>query len=333
MKRLADLAERGAAIVFEEELPSDVPGYGNLAKRRAEFAREKSRLKKVVIAKDVVGGLERVGVKRETLTDRGLRYIRRRVGSEYWYFIANHTGQAVTDWVGLSVPFVSAVRHDPMGGHPVLLPTQKKGQIYLDIQPGETFIIQAGMSKLRGKSYVPMTSAGEAFELQGKWEIEFVEGAPVLPDGYSSDSLSSWTDAPDQRAKAFAGTARYRLTFDLANKADDYLLDLGDVRESARVKINGADAAELFALPMRATVGRFLKKGVNTIEIEVTNLAANRIRDLDLRGVEWKIMNDINIVNQHYKKFAAAKWPLQPSGLLGPVTLRPLKKFSVLLRR
>jgi hypothetical protein len=37
-------------------------------------------------------------------------------------------------------------------------------------------------------------------------------------------------------------------------------------------------------------------------------------------------MHDINIVNQHYKKFDAAKWPLQPSGLLGPVTLRPLKK-------
>ncbi|RKY08405.1 MAG: glycoside hydrolase family 2 [Planctomycetota bacterium] len=332
MKRLADLAGQGASIIFGEKLPSDVPGYGNLAERRAEFAREKSRLKKVVIAKDAVSGLERVGVQRERLADHGLRYIRRRVGSEYWYFIANHTDQAVTDWVSLAAPFVSAVRHDPMGGHSVLLPTQKKGKVYLDIWPGETFIIQASTSELRARPFVPTTSAGAAFELQGKWEIEFVEGGPVLPAGYSTDSLSSWTDAPDERAKAFAGTGRYRLTFELPDgcDADDYLLDLGDVRESARVKINGAAAADLFAPPMRARVGRYLKKGVNTIEIEVTNLAANRMRDLDLRGVDWKIMNDINIVNQNYKKFDAAKWPLQPSGLLGPVTLRPLKRSSPL---
>lgn len=326
MKRLAELAGQGAAIVFEEKLPSDVPGYGYLAKRRGEFAREKSRLKKVVIAKDAVSGLERVGVRRETLAGYGLRYIRRRTESGHWYFIANHTDHAFTGWLDLAVPFASVVLHDPMGGDSVLLPTEKKGQVYLDIQPGETFVIQASTSKVEAEPYVPMTSAGKAFALEGKWEIEFVDGGPVLPQGYRTDSLSSWTDAPAEKAKAFAGTARYRSRFNLANTADEYLLDLGDVRESARVKINGADAADLFALPMRARVGRYLKNGVNTIEIEVTNLAANRIRDLDLRGVDWKIMHDANIVNQHYKKFDAAKWPLQPSGLLGPVTLRPLKK-------
>ena len=53
----------------------------------------------------------------------------------------------------------------------------------------------------------------------------------------------------------------------------------------------------------------------------MTNLSANRIRDLDRRGVQWRIMKDINFVNIDYKPFDASKWPVRDSGLLGPVTL------------
>jgi len=166
---------------------------------------------------------------------------------------------------------------------------------------------------------MPTKATGEKIDLEGTWRIEFIDGGPALPEAYSTDSLSSWTDAPDDKAKVFAGTARYKLTFNLSDvSADDYLLDLGDVRESARVKINGAEVAKLVAFPMRSKIGRYLKKGANTIEVEVTNLAANRIRDLDRRKVEWKIMN--------LRGLKAGGWPLQPSGLLGPVTLRPLSR-------
>ena len=64
-------------------------------------------------------------------------------------------------------------------------------------------------------------------------------------------------------------------------------------------------------------------RGANLLEVEVTNLSANRIRDLDLRKVPWKIFHDINFVNLDYKPFDASAWPLRASGLLGPVTLIP----------
>jgi hypothetical protein len=59
----------------------------------------------------------------------------------------------------------------------------------------------------------------------------------------------------------------------------------------------------------------------------VTNLSANRIRDLELRKVDWKVMKDANIVNVNYRKFDPAQWSLEESGLLGPVKLVPEKKF------
>ena len=59
--------------------------------------------------------------------------------------------------------------------------------------------------------------------------------------------------------------------------------------------------------------------------IEVTNVAANRIRDLDRRGVKWRIFKDINLVNINYQPFDASNWPIRDAGLLGPVTLTPLE--------
>ena len=46
---------------------------------------------------------------------------------------------------------------------------------------------------------------------------------------------------------------------------------------------------------------------------------------MDQRKLPWKIMRDANVVNINYKPFDASGWPLTPSGLLGPVTLTPLK--------
>ncbi|MBM4156629.1 MAG: hypothetical protein FJ221_16625 [Lentisphaerae bacterium] len=64
-----------------------------------------------------------------------------------------------------------------------------------------------------------------------------------------------------------------------------------------------------------------LRPAGNKLEIEVTNLAANRIRDLDRRKVAWRIFRDINLVNIKYKPFDASNWPVFDSGLLGPVVL------------
>jgi hypothetical protein len=57
--------------------------------------------------------------------------------------------------------------------------------------------------------------------------------------------------------------------------------------------------------------------------VEVTNVAANRIRDLDRRQVAWRVFHDINLVNMDYKPFDASNWPVRAAGLLGPVTLVP----------
>ena len=92
------------------------------------------------------------------------------------------------------------------------------------------------------------------------------------------------------------------------------------MRQSARVKLNGKDYGTLITPPFRVVVDN-LKPKDNALEVEVTSVSANRIRDLDRRGVPWKNFHDINFVNIDYQPFNAADWPLTDCGLLGPVTL------------
>jgi len=334
LRHLADLREQGATIVFEQALPADVPGFPELEKRRALLAADRTRLEKsgAIIAADAVTGLEKAGVSRETMADQGLRYIRRKTDDAHWYFIANHTAKDIDGWVGLSVPFASVMLYDPMIGRSGRLAQRQEGkgkEIYLQLAAGESTIICASARESQGAEWTYLKTAGEPVTLSGEWSVEFVDGGPELPAAYRTNELVSWTTAPDKKAQAFAGTARYILRFSLPKgDADDWLLDLGDVRESARVRLNGKDVGALIAIPFRIGVGAYLNSGENTLEIEVTNLSANRIRDLELRKVDWKIMKDINIVNLHYQKFKPDEWPLEASGLLGPVRLVQQKKVS-----
>jgi hypothetical protein len=162
----------------------------------------------------------------------------------------------------------------------------------------------------------------------GTWHVAFLEGGPDTPAAFDTAALASWTRLGGERAERFAGIARYTLHFDLPREIPMARLDLGRVCQSARVKLNGKSLGVLLQSPFHIVVEN-LKAADNVLEIEVTSVAANRIRDLDRRGVDWKIFKDINFVNIDYKAFNAADWPLTDCGLLGPVTLQPLEPRGI----
>src|SRR5690606_16752100 len=103
------------------------------------------------------------------------------------------------------------------------------------------------------------------------------------------NSLSSWT-AWGEAAANFSGTARYRITFPKPETdASEYLLDLGEVRESAHVSLNGKEIGTAWSIPFRLRIdGADFREGNNQLDIEVTNLGANRIRYMDRAGIVWK---------------------------------------------
>jgi hypothetical protein len=347
-RRIVALARENVAIYFIS-MPEDVPGLGRLEQRRAEFKTLREQVS--ALTKDkryavygaqtsaseilpTAGILDTFHVAREPIAEKGMQVIRRATKNGHDYFFANLTAEPLDGWVTLGTGFGSATLLDPLtgafGAAAVRAGDAGKGQVYLQLAPGASLLLRATTATASvSQAWQYTEPAGQPVALQGTWSIEFVKGGPVLPPALQTTELKSWTDLGGDEAQRFGGTARYRLEFDApAAKADDWLLNLGEVRESARVRINGQEVTTAWSLPFVVRVGRYLKPGRNVIELDVTNLAANRIRDLDRRGVDWKIMREINFVNINYQPFDASKWPLTPSGLLGPVTLTPLR-FSL----
>ena len=85
--------------------------------------------------------------------------------------------------------------------------------------------------------------------------------------------------------------------------------------------LNGQFLGCAWAVPYILDCRNALKKGRNELRIEVTNLPANRISDLDRKGVKWRKMKEINVVNINYQKTTYADWTPMPSGLNSEVKL------------
>lgn len=332
LDKLAELAADGAKIVFEA-WPADVPGYGELEQRRRRFRSTLERLASTALKGDVIAALRSIGTAREPMADTPVDFIRRKTAAGYDYFLADLQRQAFAGWVTLGVPAASATITDPLTGRTgaaVLdASDDSTARIYLRLRPGESLIVSLSTSA-SGRRDCPewtwVEPAGPPVPIEGTWRIEFIKGGPALPRPITTAALRSWTDLGGAEAQRFAGTARYRIEFDAPSRAADaWLLDLGDVRESARVRLNGTDLPTAWSLPFAIDVSDALQPGRNLLELDVTNVAANRIRDMDRRGVDWKIMREIDIVNVRYEPFDASQWPLELSGLLGPVALVPMR--------
>lgn len=350
LKKLFTLAKSGATVIFEGQLPKDVPGLGNLEKRSAEFSKlldgvkfaetSGGQLKEAKLGKGrmFVGGIDmalaQAGVAREPMVDHaGLFFIRRSFDGGYHYFIANRGGQKLDGWVTLACKTESAVIMDALNGRTGIAASRQgsdgNAQVYLQLEPGESVILRAfSKRKVNGPIWNYWESTGQSNEITGEWNVKFIAGGPELPPEFRTAKLASWTQLGGEEAQRFAGTARYSITFDIPSLASralkaeyrPYFLNVGKVCQSARVRLNGHDLGTLTTPPFRMLVDGLNPKD-NVLEVEVTSVAANRIRDLDRRGVKWKNFHDINFVNQDYRPFDASSWPLYDCGLLGPVTL------------
>ncbi len=331
LKKLLDLNDSGLPVLFLESLPADVPGFLDPETRRSvlkELLRGRDGL--AVEQDDLYRRLAAAGVLREPMTDRGLDFIRRTHGRGHHYFVANMGAESVDGWIPLGAAFESAVLLDPRSGDIGKARMREGNSVFLQLLPGETRFIRTFRDvDEAGPEWPAYRKSGDPpITVAGPWQVVFLDGGPVLPASFTTARLESWTDLGGDEAGRFAGTARYTIEFDLPREkvADEWMLDLGDVRESARVKLNGNEVAALWSVPYCAKVGDHLVAGLNRLEVEVTNLSANRIRDLDRRGVKWRIFHDINFVDHNYRPFDASQWPVAPSGLLGPVTLVPMKE-------
>ena len=360
-EKLVNLGQNGATIIVHKNLPADVPGLGDLENRRTAFQELTAQLDfsetedagirraslsngTFLMGDDLEAMLAYAQIRRESMVDQGLQYIRKTHDTGHTYFIVNWSENAFEGWVPLSTPSLSAAifdpMHDEMGVAAIRSAEEGILEAYVQLAPGTSCILQTYEAALNGPAYPYMQTTGTPWELQDTWNIRFTEGGPELPSDTTIATLSSWTTF-GEAAKNFSGTATYTLSFAKpAGESNGWLLNLGEVHETASVQLNGTPLDTLIGPDYRVFIAPELIQEENRLEIEVANLMANRIAYLDRaecrpQEVFWKKFYNVNFParlgenRNEYGLFTAKHWEPRESGLMGPVTLTPVEDLDL----
>jgi hypothetical protein len=186
----------------------------------------------------------------------------------------------------------------------------------------------------------------EATEIGGSWQLSFPPdwGAP---DRITLDRLISWTDHADAGVKYFSGTATYTKTFnwDAAPDSDTRLiLDLGKLKNFAEVELNGKPFPTLWKPPYYMEITDAIRPGENVLQVKITNMWPNRLigdeqlpEDRTWEGMHLKEMPQWVTDGKPSPtgRYTFTTWHhwrkddrLLPSGLLGPVNIRQVKRVT-----
>jgi hypothetical protein len=189
--------------------------------------------------------------------------------------------------------------------------------------------------------------------LDGAWEVSF-EPNRGAPASLKLERLMDLSRHPDDGIRHFSGTATYRKTFLIPSRLTNHaslVLDLGSVHNLAEVIVNGHNLGVLWKQPFRVDITGALQDGPNQVEIRVTNLWVNRLigdaKQMEALGItyagrtgvirQWPawVPQDAPPSGTPVTFAAWRQWtgdePLQPSGLVGPVSLLGVKKIAAKL--
>ncbi|GGH35117.1 glycosylhydrolase-like jelly roll fold domain-containing protein [Paenibacillus segetis] len=179
------------------------------------------------------------------------------------------------------------------------VPDEGVQQIPLSLAPFETIVFVSGEAVEDLVIQDEMINDQKHIEVSNSWTISTAtsEQYPNFEPYMILDQLADLSR--QEYLPRFSGTFRYETTLDW--KQDLPLkvsLNLGEVYETAEVLINGHSAGIKISYPYRFDISDMIKKGSNTLTIEITNTLVKDQRDV----------------------FSAVAQQ-EPSGLIGPVRL------------
>lgn len=154
------------------------------------------------------------------------------------------------------------------------------------------------------------------FALDGPWTVAFDPrwGGPASAE---FETLVSWPERPEEGIRFYSGAATYHKRFDMPAALQEscdtsWAIDLGEMAETATIRLNGKNLGVLWTPPFRAATEDALKAGENDLEITVVNNWPNRLIG------DAGLPQEARLTRTNVTKFTA-ETPLTRAGLLGPV--------------
>ena len=257
-------------------------------------------------------------------------WLHRRSAEGEIYFLANRLARPEAFSATFRVSGRQPELWDPVTGSRRDLPefTERDGctTVPLALEPhGSAFVVFREPPRASAGRNVPRCAT--RLELAGPWRVTFDPRWFYPTDGLSGETaagrfhftaLDDWARRAEPAVRHFSGTAVYQHTFTWPagvspEGASPSHLDLGSVKETALVRLNGQSLGLIWCAPWRVALGGALRVGENRLEIEVANLWPNRLLgDSLLPAEQRRTRTNIGLT--------VTRTPLS-SGLLGPVRL------------
>ena len=261
-----------------------------------------------------------IGPDMECNTMDSLRFVHRHTKEAEIYWVNNRCYQTRTLNAHFRVKGMTPyVWHPETGNINKVDYTVKDGYTYINLHmnPAEAyFIVFRATTDTTAKPSITHASNTTTIAVTNPWTVTFQSnrGAPAKVEMTALQSLS---ENSNEGIRYFAGTATYHTAVKLTKaqaKGKRIQINLGKVNALAEVIVNGQNKGILWCSPFCIDITDAAKSGNNTLEIRVTTLWRNRI-----------IGDEQPECTQRYTytsyKFYDKNSKLQPSGLMGPVTL------------
>ena len=253
----------------------------------------------------------------DVILPEGIAYTHRTEKGENIYFLSNQTDQELTFSPTFRENKGKAVVYNPLTDESY----DYQGTITLPAY-GSLFVSyrQSDYSHTGNKIFphweqnIPILGKNN-----GSWTVSFREAGLTLKNQH----LFDWSQHADDRIRYFSGHARYTTTWKLKKQevpTGRAWLSFPNVKDIAHVWINGKDCGIAWTAPYEVEITGALKKGKNTIEIEVVNTWHNALRGLDAGKAPY----DGIWTNAKYRTKGDG---LLPAGLLEAPVLKTTNDF------
>jgi hypothetical protein len=237
--------------------------------------------------------------------------IRHRVdGREIVFFANTSASEAISFFARFLTPGDRPWKWDPETGTRAPYPfNESASSLRVHLEPSESLLLVfepedrgATEDAAEVRSSLPPV---EWRTIGEEWTVSFEHAFEERSFERALRPLEDLSLSPDAALASFAGTLVYRTAFDVSDARFDEL-DLGEVNGVTEVRLNGRPLGVRWWGRHAYDIRGVLTKGRNTLEVEVTTIAANYARSLkdDPAAQRW-----------------AGRYPPVSMGLVGPVQL------------
>jgi len=253
------------------------------------------------------------GLPPDAVLPDGIAFAHRKHLSTHYFFLCNQT-DSVRNFqaklrVGEKGPKVTALIN-PVTGELLDVNERREGVyscVDITLPPYGSVIAASGLLFLDAVSVSQQPEAARPIGDNLEWEVTFAENGERV----KTRQLFDWSQSTNDRIKYYSGRVRYTTTFRVKEKdmAWTTWLQLPDVKDVAHVWLNGQDLGTVWTAPYMVPLNKHLRKGKNTLEIDVVNTWHNALRGAD----QGKAPYDGIWTNARYRSKGEG---LLPAGLL-----------------